>query len=454
MYSMSLNTLGYVIVTLLFAVIFLGAYCLRHKNKTYQDFLHGHKPFPDVAYWVGDLGLLELAVLAMLTATYGFNFIYYTLLIYLVIHFFILKYTRRCNQQAYGIISSFIKVFAYLVMAALAMLVTFKLLTALLNWSFINSLFGVVLFTVIYILIGGKAAVIRSRYLCCSVVLLISLITLIRVLYVTHGVTTLLHNLDSIAVSQGLTNGYYRKIYFDKHWLLILVCLCFACFAFYLINNNFSQIKGGSFKISQSFVLVSRLVVLLLMLLPGLIALGTQLGSFNSGSQIITYQAELPDGGVGYVVRAINKDTTQLNSVVNLIPQTINSNSNQVEINKYNYILASVVYLRHYLGNDMAFMVVILILSLFIYSVSHYLISGVREFVYGIMLPGHFATLYGAGGLLWLGRLSLVVFAFFALLLARMFMQQFNLLEYTTLFTIIFSLLTISVSIYDKTKKE
>lgn len=454
---MSLNTLGYLAITFLFAVIFIGAYCLRHKNKTYQDFLRGREPVLDVAYWVGDLGLLELTFLAMLTATYGFNFIYYTLLIYLLIHFFVLKYTRQGNQQSYAIISSCIKIFACLVVSGLAMLITFKLLSALLNWSFVNSLFGVVLFSIIYILIGGKTAITRSRYLCCLIVLSIILTTLIRALYVNHGVASLLHNLKSIAVSQGLTINYYSKIYFDKHWLLIAISLCFVCFTFCLINNSFSKVSNTKEDItaaSKPPVLVLRAIILVLMLLPGLIALATQLGSFKSGSEIITYQAELPGGGVGYVVRAINKDTTQLNSVVNLIPQTINSTSNQLETNKYNYILAAVVYFRHYLGNSMSFMVVLLILSLFIYSVSHYLISGVEEFIYGIMLPGRFACLYGAAGLLWLSRLALVVFAFCALLLAWVLMRQFNLLEYITLFAIIFSLLTIAVSIYDQTKKK
>ena len=91
MYSMALDTLGYIAVTLLFAMVFLQAYYFRHHNNNYADFLNGAARRSDIAYWVGDFGLLELTTLSMLASMYGLGLVYVAIPIYVIVQLFNLK---------------------------------------------------------------------------------------------------------------------------------------------------------------------------------------------------------------------------------------------------------------------------------------------------------------------------------------------------------------------------
>jgi hypothetical protein len=188
----------------------------------------------------------------------------------------------------------------------------------------------------------------------------------------------------------------------------------------------------------------------------GVIAIGTNPTTRNiDGREVVTYQTQLPNGEIGYVVRSIaDSPESSLKSsgagmsvpdaytpgapVLGIIPLNINSKTNLVDPGMYNYILSGVVAVEHYLPKKLQFLVALMILALFITSLSQYLIRSSRVFIKDIVEPLDLFSKYGETGRLWLSRVVIGAMLFISLSASYFMFPGFDLMMYIHILLSIF----------------
>ncbi|MCE3267993.1 MAG: hypothetical protein K0R49_245 [Burkholderiales bacterium] len=433
MYLMALTNSDYILATLFFGTMFLIAYLFRRKQQSASKFIFAADTQLTTQNnsWIIGFGIIELVVFGAIGAIYGFSGLYYMLMIaissIIAVYYIsrslhpdsIYEYFSKKVGVKFSASYAILCVIFLLLWMSITVALTSKLFLSLLGWSFVNSVFGIIILTIICIEVGGYAGVKYNR------IFWLTIITLAFILILSLGLYSIslnegLANLQQLALNQGKPEGYYTKFsnFFHLRGSLGPIALVL------IIIPLITAVKV-SHKTSWLPSALLKLIILTLMILCGILALTITPGG---NSNIITYQAQLPDGQMGYIVKAIDtKSNNAKNAVPGIIPPILNDKTGLIEPNKYDYKLASIVVFRHFLPAKFLFILVLTIMALFLYTFSHYLLSIAKIISIDICQPLNLLKIYGNEGQLWCSRMS-VIFAGAIGLFGGYFIQQwFNL---------------------------
>lgn len=457
MYLLTLNNLSYIYITLFFIILIISPYIYRRKNKTSRQFLYVDVTSKNKLWSSANLGIIEFVVLCFLGAKFGLSGYYYSA-IAILISFFIMSgikgednsdslasVVRTKLNNKLGILVAIFQMLCYSFLICVSIVLTAKIFQALLGWSFINSVLSIVTFTFVYSLIGGIQAIRINNYINMLVVSIICVLTLICAYIKTGDINVLVTHLKALATSQGHTTEYYLAFNYGGKAIKYAMVLAISLLGLNLLtkNINFKQ-KIRSSSISVSLLL--KLIVVYMVVLLGIIAIGTNANVKSiDGKKIVTYQAQLSDGQIGYVVRSVDESANtknKANIVPGIIPPLINEKTNIVEPGVFNYVLTGIVTMHYYLPTPINTLIVIVVLALFITSLSNYLMLSSRVYVKDFVEPLDIFTKYGDIGKLWIARMVIVITAFEGLIISHFLMATFDLILY---FKILVGVLSIPV---------
>ena len=191
-----------------------------------------------------------------------------------------------------------------------------------------------------------------------------------------------------------------------------------------------------------------------LVILPGIIALGTvSSGNVIDGKKIVTVMAELPDGQTGYVVKAVDSTDTKANTTPGIIPPLLNTKTNLLTPNQYNYNLANIVVFRHYLPQSVMILSLLMVFAGFMLSISSYMMNLGRVTVKNVLIPLGLIAKYGKIGELWSLQVFIVGFTGVGLALSYFLYINYDLLLFIKLIIWVFIvplLLILLISLFKK----
>lgn len=438
MYLIALHGLDYVWILLLLVISFILAYQHRRHNVNSQLFLYAPSKF---ALWdnsLGSFGIIEIILFGVMGGCLGFNAIYVislTILITLIIQHFILtklKSTAAVSfldylgirfNNLFMLVVAFLSVLLLISCMGLALTLMFKLLQSVMGFGFINNSMALLAFSVIIILIGGRVGIINFK-LFNQVVLYLCFILLIAFCwYKFAGLTPIIQNLTNLAQAQQHASTYYlAPVALSKQSLLYFVAILISIMGIRLITIN---TVDNNNKVGLRFIVSFILVIILV--LPSIFALATQLGN-GSNNDIVTVTAQLPNGQVGYIVKAENKVQQQKNTAPGIIPPLLNPQTNLIETNKYNYDVATIIAFRHYLPRGLLFICVIILCSAFINSIATYMLWLSRITLKNILLPLKMLESYEQIGEIWAIQISVVGYTGLTLICAYFMFLYYNLM--------------------------
>jgi Na+/proline symporter len=417
MYLMALGNIDYIVITVLFAIICIIAYSFRHKNQTASLFIYADSDKPCAAnqFLIG-YGVIELALCGAIGAIYGVSGIYYIGLAVFLSGFLSLYITKIIYPRSLLEYIGFVlgaktqAVFATFCIIVLLFLTitttvfTFKLFQPILGWNFVNSVFGITGLTLIYMLTGGCRAVKSNLMLSAAMVLFGFLLVVGLGIFSLGGFSGVIDGLHDLAHKKNMVDGSYTEFNIDFPILYQIIIM-----GLFLIMTSFLvETKSGNQRIN--FVTLFKIIPLGLMMLSGVIAISTPIDKVGS-SQIVTIQAQLPDGQTGYVVKAINNDSSKAKPsevMLGILPPTLDPKTNLIQSNSYNYMLAGMVAFRHYLPKTLSVLLVLVILSAFIFAMSGYLLGISKLVVFDVYAKLGWWAHYGEDGKIWLTRMSLI----------------------------------------------
>lgn len=429
---MSINNLDYVWITLFFSITGICAYLFRNKNKTGNDFLFAKTKIDNITLYVGGFGILEIVLANLSASKIGFSTWYITLIVGFIVVLLLANILKKryqmssvSNFNAYlykqlgpqtANVTASMSVLLFLGLAIIAECITFKLLHALLGWNFVNSIIGVMGLVLIYLIIGGVASFRYNSLVQASIIILTILLVAAFVVFELDGIATLTSNLSNLA----LLNNHVADFYTMPHLMgndtlngFILFLIGFGglyVINYSLENNDSSMSKSLSTRAYGSFFTIILLAAVLI--LPGVFAISTKMPHKTlNGKEIVTIQAQLADGQTGYIVKAIDSNSPQINKEPGLIPPLIDTKTGITIKNSYDYDLASVVTFRQYLPKELEFLLVLLVLAGFMLSFANYILQASRIILENIIIPNKIFEKYGDKREIWVIRVSLVAIA-------------------------------------------
>ena len=421
MYLMALGNIDYIVITILFAIIFVIAYLFRHQNRTAGLFIYGgndEMSFKPTRSLIG-CGVIELVLCGVIGAIYGVSGIYYITLAILLGYFLSLYVARVIYPNSlFDYIGNVIGPKTQAIFAAFSILVllflaitttvfTFKLFQPILGWNFVNSVFGITGLTLIYILTGGSKAVKYNTLVSAAIVFLVFLLIVVLGGLSLGGLSGVLANLHDLAVKKGSAYNYYTGFNINAS----ILCQIVLAGLFLTMASFLGETKQPYKKNMNDSNHIIKIMPLWLIVMSGIIAIATPINKNNVGdNQVVTIQAQLPDGQTGYVVKTIsNSKTTRSEITTGIIPPLLNPNTNLIEPGNYNYMLASAVALKHYLPKYLSVMLVLVILSSFMFALALYLLGISKLVVFDVYTKLGWLYTYGEAGSIWLTRMTIIV---------------------------------------------
>lgn len=446
MYLISLTNYDYIWVAAFFSAFFLIAYLYRRQNSSYAEFVVSDSKLNILAF--SGFGLIEIVGAGIGGSYYGFNAIYALALVIILVYLGQRVLTKRYLEAGvvnfsdyvyirYGKFSAFyialLQSVLFTMCITLLMCLIFKSLHALMGWNFGNSVFGLFGISLIAVVIGGRSGVTANKLLNYLIILLAFICVIAIAFYKLGGVEHFFANLENLAKAKQISANYYSQMPISLSDMLVFIGLVIALGGFYLLN--FTLTANYSLHKPRAISLIIRLLIVVMLVMPGIIAIATPIGSAIAGKQIITIEAQLPDGQMGYIVKAIDnadKDTSRELSP-GLIPPLLNPNTNLVEKGKYDYLLSNIVTFRHYFPKQMFFLILLMLLAGFMATLADYLINIGQVVVKNILVPYNLIARYGVVGQLWALRLAILGFGAITLAIANYIAPSFSFLSYVLL---------------------
>ena len=447
MFLMSISIVAYVAITILLAIFFVSSYVYRKGNTTCDSFL-GIGCSPRHPIVGGHFGLLEFVLLTMLGVLFGFSGFYYVAIAVIITQLIWMRYDTKTNNCTFAsfvheksnltlsIIVSVYQLFAYLALISFTMMTMAKIFQSLLGWNFVNSVIGISGFTIVYILIGGYKAVRINKLISYIIFFSISIIFLAFVGFNTHWFLDIFANLSKLSHLQNYPLNHYLVFNCETNWLGIIALLTVGLVGLQILYNKVSAVKRSQLHLLGLFI---KLIAIFSVVLTGITTLGTNVGSKTiNGHQIVTYQTGLANGELGYVVKMVNDNESNVKPVLGILPPLLNDKTNLIESNTYNYVLSGIVAMQHYLPNELKFLIILAIMSLFIASISQYLLHSSRVLVRDIVRPLGLFNQYEDTGKLWMARVMIPIMVFLGLVISYFLLSHYDLLNFFYLFLIIF----------------
>lgn len=444
MYLISLTQWDYVWITALLAVNFIIAYTFRRKNPSSDAFLYATTGVDKALAFIGNIGLLEIVLAGVAGAYLGLNAIYY-LIVALIIHAFCQKQLNKRYLELGAtdfndyIAIRFKKKFALAVAAfnavllilciSLTIALSFKSLQALMGWGFINNTMGLLGLSVVFVLVGGRAAASYNKLLNSVVILLIILVGIGLAFVKLGGITPVINNLSNLAAAQNLPSSYYIQPNFNQHRLLILLAIIIGFSGFKLLSFSATPNQDAPMSV------FGRIVIVVLLVLPGILAIATPSGgSTIAGKEIITVMAQLPDGQTGYVVKAVDSHANGKHgsSSPGIVPPLLNPKTNLLKPGQYNYEVSSIVSLRHYLPKQVVALSLLMLLAGFVLAIANYMIKLSKITVKNLLMPLNLIARYGKIGELWSLQVSIVSYTGVTLIGSYFIFLHYDLLFFVS----------------------
>ncbi len=444
MYLIALNSYDYIWVTVFFSLFCLIAYFYRRKNSTSQEFMNSNTKLEFIA-WSG-FGLIEIIVAGMLGSYYGFNAIYAVILVILIVFAGQKLLSRSFSEfgvnnfadyirEKYGVVSGLViailLVILFTLCISLAMCLVFKSVHSLMGWNFGNSVFGLFAVTIIALIVGARSGVTANKLLNYAVIIVTFISVIITAIYKLDGLGAMVTNLNHLALAQKLDINYYIHIPYQRSILIPLVSLMIGLGGFYLLRFNLSANKGLGQPTKTS--LLVRICVVIILIMPGIIAIATPTNGGIPGKNIVTIEAQLPDGQMGYIVKAIDKQGQEKDPTPGLIPPLLNAETSLVEKGQYDYLVSNIVTFRHYLPKPFMIMILLTLLAGFMVAIADYLLDLSQIALKNILVPLRLIKKYGEIGELWALRLNILFFSAISLTVAHFIVPHFNLLWFIML---------------------
>ena len=444
MYLLSLNNWDYVWITAFLAINFIIAYSFRRKNATSDAFLFASTKFDSFFAILGDFGLIEIILAAVAGAYFGFNAVYYVLfalLVQILCQNILAKRYRAANvigfndyigvrfNKDFMLIITLITIILFVMCTSLAIAVMFKSMQAIMGFGFINNTMGLLGLTVAIVLIGGRVGVLHNKLFNSLIIILILLLSMVSAVIQFGGFSAIITNLTNLAQAQGLSHNHYLwSLPHTRHILIVIaaIVLGFAGFKLVYYSNEKQQ------KIS----IIGRACVLVLLILPGIIAIATPNTGGIPGKDIVTIMAQLPDGQTGYVVKAVDNQGKHGSANPGIVPPLLNPKTNLIESGQYNYGIATIVAIRHYLPIPLMILVLLLLLSGFMLSIGDYMLRLGQLTVNNFLIPLNWISKYGKIGELWSLQVSIVSYTGVTLIIAYFMFLHYNLLYYIALISL------------------
>lgn len=421
MYLMNLGNIDYIVITIIFAIIFVTAYLFRRKNDTATKFLFAtdKAEMSQTNSWIIACGVVEFVLLGIMGALYGVSAFYYLLVAVVLAHvvlyyinnniapYSIYEYLQQKIGVAARVSYAILVIVLLLGICSVIVAISSKLYLSLLGWNFVNSTFAVMGLSIVYVLVGGYKGISYIRKLQLALVFLIFISVIIISICHFNGVGSFINNLNQLSTSQGKPTSFYTAIRYSilniPLWVLFMLLTFIPLVTAVKVQANHSH----------WLLILAKVSLFILMLFSGVIAIGSDVaGNINShNNKIVTYQAQLPDGQIGYVIKAIDAKATQLNPVPGIIPPVLDGKTGLMKPNSYDYKLATIVVFKHYLPKYLDGLIVLMILLAFMYSISQYLIAVAKIIAIDVYAPLNYLQSYGEEGKLWLVRMAVIVAA-------------------------------------------
>lgn len=444
MYLMSITNLDYVWITIYFALIAIVAYLFRRKNATSNDFLFSVSKVDEYLLYFGTFGVIEIVLGGVAGSQVGISAMYMVALVIFIAtflcrrvccHYYISDGVTNFNDYIHnqlgkttGVVVAILNILLLLGLIVITICLTFKLLQSLLGWNFVNSVVGVMGLTIIYMIIGGILGMKYNKIIQMGTVILVFVLVAVLALFHLGGFGGLSDNLTNLAKNQGKVADFYTTLQFNSAKMADFILVLIGLGGFYLLNftltkENDDEVCGGS-----AFGVIAKFMLLIILILPGLLAIGTKVvGNNINGKEIVTIQAQLPDGQTGYIVKAVDSANPDLNMVPGILPPMINPVTSIAEKNSYNYDLASVVVFRHYLPVPLQFLIVLALFAAFMLSISSYISNSCCILLRNVLLPYSLIARYGDVGEIWAIRISILLFGVLTLTVAYFLAPYFAL---------------------------
>lgn len=469
MYLMAITNFDYIVITLFFALVFLISYKYRRKQQTTNKFLFGEDVV--LAYqpngFILGFGIIEFILLGGVGALWGISGILYVFIALLSSTIFrsfiaktiypdsIFQYLTNKVSKKFSAMYAIFSVILLILFISIASSLTSKIFLSLLGWNYVNSIFGITLLVLICLEVGGGKAVIYSRRVWLGVVAIAFIVVFILALNGLAPLGDKLANLKQLALSQGRVENFYTK--FDLGKNIHLNNMIFISFFTLFIIPLISALGVNKEKKFGLFSLF-KLLTVTIMIICGFLAVLTPAKNVLNGqnSKIITYQAQLPDGQIGYIVKTVDDKNSKASAIPGIIPPLLNAKTNLIEPNNYDYKLANIVLFKHYLPKQFLVLLIIVIMAGFMYTVSQFLVTIAKIVTLDICPSFGLLAEYGEEGSLWCARMS-IIFAGGISLFGGYFLAKY--LELTTLMNLVFSysfvlalVLVAVVAIYERKK--
>lgn len=403
MHLLSITNVDYGMMSILFALILITAYCFRRKNRTSNDFLlaQTHYLNPVVIFSaLGGLGLVEFIVASSYGAFGGLTAIYLALPTVIVLSV-IFDYRAKIAAPLRNVLNDdkpLLKTQVFLACYSLVMLlaagiaisVMVGMLYSLLGWQFGNSTLSLMGIVLVFILLGGVVGVFYNQ----AIVNVVMVITLIVVLFIAnHNLpTNLVSSLQTVASENSLAKDSFINI---SHFSMTQLWLVIVAIAGLLILNPLWWSKAQ--KLGQRKAGWGRVIqwaILALMILLGIFALATPgKQPVLHGQKVMTQQTRLADGSLGFVVKVVPSDG-KINQL-GIIPKQMNDENELAATgssgNPNDFISAGMVMTGTALS--LAFVSLYVIMSLFIKTMSESI-----AFITQALIKGFYAPYFNKSG--------------------------------------------------------
>jgi len=411
MYLLSLNTISYIAVTIMLGVFFIISYIYRRSYNDSHDFFTLGKSNGSSGYTQLNIGLIEFVLLGAIGAKFGISGFYY--LLPSIILYYLLSRKHNNPPLSYWLdwLLVVYRIIGYIVLLILTIIIFASMAKFLFGWTFVNSVLGLTGFTLVIGIMGGRHSLQWCQRL--SKIILLTVAALALFIVVEKGMCfSLINNLHELALSQGYTNNYY---FGQLPGMSILAIISTSIIITIGLASMSGRNKFNYTSLPLAEIAVDTLLIFLVVML-GVISLATKPAStLIKGKQIVTYQTQLNNGEIAYMVKTIasNKPNTPQ---LGIIPLKIDDNNQVVAAYpEYNYNIAALVALNHYLPPTIGFMLLISLMALFITTVLHYLLNCSSIVVASLANYVSWQNFTPQTGQLWLARVSMVILVLIAL---------------------------------------
>jgi hypothetical protein len=415
MYLLSITSAGYIWLSIFFILHGLCVYYVNRKKSAVYN-------ATNLTY---NGGILEFVFLGIGGATLGMPMVYLMIVVFVIawgcgqLVLFRYRQIKVTNFSQYvnltltppiAIIMNIIFIVILVLLSSMVIAIGFKLLQSILGVLFINKMVVLIGATIILLLLGGSVA--AKYYLTINNVIIFC-------------ITFAIISIGIIALG-GIVPMYSRLVHFGGYYqhninsysnLKLILSSWFVLIISSWLVSKLILLNATAFTFKKVVEEVWHIVTIGLLVILGILAVITPPNnSVSAGKSIVTLQSQLPDGQIAYVIKTINTPKTD-KVTLGIVPPLLNPKTNIIKPNQYNFYLASISAINHYIGANYRILVLIIILAVFITSLTTYVYKLSQITTDNIISYLRLINTDNHIGLLWAYQLSVVAYTIISTLI-------------------------------------